>query len=231
MSAPAPGRPPAGAGPLEDRPVSPAPFRDVVTSEPELQALVGHPSEVARAKQIAVLDAHCRAFIARSPFVLVGTADAAGRADVSPKGDAPGFVLVLDDRHLVVPDRPGNRRVDGMRNILANPHVGLLFLVPGCGETLRVNGRAWIVRDPELRERLAAQGKRPVLAIGVEVEEVFLHCAKAFLRSRLWQPAHWPDRGELPEPARMLLDHARPPGMTLEQMQRRLADGYRTTLY
>jgi PPOX class probable FMN-dependent enzyme len=208
-----------------------SPFRDVVTSEDALRAIVGVPSEVARAKQIAALDAHCRDFIARSPFLLLGTADAAGRCDVSPKGDAPGFVLVLDDRHLVIPDRPGNKRLDGMRNILSNPRVGLLFLVPGRGETLRVNGRACIVRDADLLERLTAMGKRPLLAIGVEVEEVFMHCAKAFKRSRLWSPGEWPDLAGLAPAARMLLDHARPAGMTLEQMERRLQDGYDKHLY
>jgi PPOX class probable FMN-dependent enzyme len=208
-----------------------SPFGDVVTSEAELRAVLGEPSEVARRKQVAALDDHARAFIARSPFVLVATADGAGRCDVSPKGDAPGFVLVVDDTHLVVPDRPGNRRLDGMRNLLDNPHVGLLFLIPGKEETLRVNGRGWPVRDQSLLDRLAAHGKVPQLAVGVEVEEVFLHCAKAFKRSRLWEPAAWPDLAGLPSAARMLLDHARPDGMTLEQMERRLRHGYETQLY
>src|SRR5512134_3452917 len=149
-----------------------------MTSEADLRALMGHPSELAVRKDIGRLDEHCRAFIARSPFVLVATADARGRCDVSPKGDAPGFVLVLDARHLAIPDRPGNKRFDGMRNILENPHVGLIFLVPGREETLRVNGRATVTRDPALLARLEAAGKRPSLAIGVEVEEVFMHCAK-----------------------------------------------------
>jgi len=208
------------------------PFRDVVTREDELRALVGgEPSDLARRKQVGRLDEHCRAVIARSPFVLVATAGADGRCDVSPKGDPPGFVVVLDDRHLLIPDRPGNRRLDGMRNILANPHVGLLFLVPGRGETLRVNGRACIVRDAGLLARLAVAGKTPHLAIGVEVEEVFLHCAKAFRRSSLWRPEAWPALDGMASAARMLLDHARPEGMTLEQMERRLEHGYETTLY
>jgi PPOX class probable FMN-dependent enzyme len=211
--------------------MSQSPFRDVIRSEAELRALLGEPSEVARRKQVAALDGHARDFIGRSPFVLVATADGAGRCDVSPKGDAPGFVLVLDDTHLVVPDRPGNRRFDGMRNLLANPHVGLIFLVPGREETLRVNGRAWIVRDQPVLERLQAHGKVPQLGLGVEVEEVFLHCAKAFKRSRLWQPAAWPELAGLPSAAQMLLDHARPEGMTLEQMERRLQHGYDTQLY
>ena len=132
------------------------PFRDVVTSAAELRAIAGEPSEIAIKKQVATIDVHCREFIARSPFLLLATADAAGRCDVSPKGDAPGFVLVLDDTRLVIPDRPGNRRLDGMRNLVENPHVGLIFLVPGKEETLRVNGRAWIVRDADLLERLTS---------------------------------------------------------------------------
>jgi PPOX class probable FMN-dependent enzyme len=207
------------------------PFRDVVTTLDELRALLGEPSEVARKKQVDRLDEHCREFIAHSPFVLIATADAAGNCDVSPKGDPAGFVLVLDERHLVVPDRPGNRRFDSMRNILANPRVGLLFLVPGRGETLRVNGRASIVRDAEVLARMAVDGKTPRLAIGVEVEEVFLHCAKAFKRSSLWRPEAWPDISTLSSAACMLLAHARPEGMTLEQMEQRLKHSYDTTLY
>jgi PPOX class probable FMN-dependent enzyme len=138
---------------------------------------------------------------------------------------------VLDDTHLVVPDRPGNKRLDGMRNILANPHVALLFLVPARGETLRVNGRACITRDPDLLASLAVADKVPSLAIGVEVEEVFLHCAKAFKRSGLWEPARWPDLSGLASSAAMFHDQLKIPGMTVEDLERRLDTGYRTTLY
>src|SRR5213594_3005383 len=147
-------------------------FKHVVTTESELRDLLGSPSDRAIKKDVAVLDEHCRAFIARSPFLLLATASADGRCDVSPKGDAPGFVRVLDDHHLVIPDRPGNKRLDGMRNLLANPHVGLIFLVPGNDFTLRVNGRAAITQEPALLRSLEAQGKVPLVAIGVEVEEV-----------------------------------------------------------
>src|SRR6059036_2853351 len=140
-------------------------FKHVVTTESELRELIGSPSERAIKKDVAVLDAHCRDFIARSPFLLLATASARGRCDVSPKGDVPGFVRVLDDRHLVIPDRPGNKRLDGMRNLLENPHVGLVFVVPGREDTLRVNGRAWITREPGLLERCAVQGKPPLVAI------------------------------------------------------------------
>jgi len=198
-------------------------FRNVITSEDTLRQLVGHPGPIAVAKQIARLDGNCRAFIAHSPYVLIGTCDASGRCDVSPKGDAPGFVQVLDDTHLVIPDRPGNNRLDGMRNVLSNPCVGLLFLVPGQKQTLRVNGRAQLVRDDELLERMSVGGKRPTLAIGVEVAEVFMHCGKASMRSRIWEASHWPSTAGLPSAACMLLEHARPE-MTLQQMEQRIED-------
>jgi PPOX class probable FMN-dependent enzyme len=206
-------------------------FTDIVTDLAALRALVGEPSEGARKKQLDRLDRHCRDFIAHAPFLLLGTADAAGRCDVSPKGDAPGFVEVLDERHLVIPDRPGNKRVDGMRNILENPYVGLLFLVPGRGETLRVNGRAVITRDADLLARMEVGGKRPLLAIGVTIEEVFIHCAKAFIRSSLWQPERWPDITALATAACMLFDQTKPEGKTLADMERALDFSYTTKLY
>jgi hypothetical protein len=206
-------------------------FKHVVTSEGELRDLLGSPSERAVKKDIALLDEHCRAFIARSPFLLLSTSNAKGQCDVSPKGDAPGFVRVLDDRHLVIPDRPGNKRLDGMRNLLQNPHVGTIFLVPGREETLRVNGRAWIVRDEELLGSLVAQGKRPRLALVVEVEECFFHCAKAFRRSQLWDSAQWKDRAALPSMARVLFDQLKPEGKTLAEYERESEEGLRRTLY
>src|SRR3989442_14657851 len=215
----------------EDRRVTTRAFRQIVTSDRELRDIVGEPSELALKKQLPMLDAHCRAFIARSPFLLLATANAAGQCDVSPKGDVAGFVLVLDDRHLVIPDRPGNRRLDGMRNLLENPHVGLIFFIPGEEETLRVNGRAWIVRDEDLLEQTAGMGRRPSLAIGVEVEECFLHCAKAFKRSRLWQRHQWPDQAGRASRGQLFLDQAKPAGMTIEQMERRLDEGYQQRLY
>jgi PPOX class probable FMN-dependent enzyme len=206
-------------------------FLDTVSDLAELRALVGEPSELARKKQLDHLDAHCREFIAHAPFLLLGTADAAGRCDVSPKGDAPGFVHVLDDHHLVIPDRPGNKRLDGMRNLLENPHIGLIFLVPGRGETLRVNGRAAITRDATLLARMEVGGKRPLLAIGVEVEEVFMHCAKAFKRSALWEHERWPDISRMASPACVLFDQAKPDGKTLADVERALDFSYTKTLY
>ncbi len=184
-------------------------FEDVVADEAALRALYPAVSELAEIKSMAALDAHARAFIARSPFVCIGTQGAGGRADVSPRGDAPGFVEVLGDGLLAIPDRPGNNRLDSLANILANGAVGLLFMVPGFDETLRVNGRAKLVRDAALLERMAVNGRAPRLAVVVEVEEVFLHCAKAFRRSKLWDPAARQDRAEMPSLSKMILDQTR----------------------
>lgn len=206
-------------------------FRKPVTSEAELRALIGRPSNLALAKEHRTLDVHCREFIARSPFLLLATSGGTGQCDVSPKGDAPGFVLVLDERRLLIPDRPGNKRADGMQNLLQNPHVGLIFLIPGVEETLRVNGRAWIVRDEDLLARCETKGKVPTLGIGVEVEEAFIHCAKAFKRSGLWEPSRWPALDGLASPAQMLYDHMQPPGKTVADVERALQESYTQRLY
>jgi len=199
-------------------------WRDLVNSVETLRTIVGgEPSELARRKELSALDVHARAFIARSPFLLLGTSSVDGRCDVSPKGDAPGFVRVLDDHHLAIPDRPGNKRLDGMRNILSNPHVGLIFLVPGNDFTLRVNGRAAITRDPELLRTLEAQGKVPLLAIGVEVEEVFLHCARSFRRGRLWDQPSWPGPDALPSMPCILYEQTGG-AMSLEALEARNAE-------
>jgi PPOX class probable FMN-dependent enzyme len=165
-----------------------------ITSVDELTALVGEPIPRVRDKARPALHDLDRQWLAASPFCLVATADADGRCDVSPKGDPAGQLAhVLDDRTLAIAERPGNRRVDGFRNVLANPHVGLVFLIPGRDDTLRVNGRARLVSDAPFFDDLVVKGHRPVLALVVEIEEVFHHCAKAFLRSRLWDPATWDD--------------------------------------
>ncbi len=207
------------------------PFHEVVSNEEELRSLLGQPSKLASRKVISYLDQHCRNFIAKSPFLLLATADSSGLCDASPRGDAAGFVLVLDDNHLVIPERPGNRRVDSLRNILSNPRVGLLFVIPGLEETLRVNGMASVIRDQELLEQMAVNGRSPVLGIGVKVEECFLHCAKAFKRSGLWSPDSWPDQDSLPIPARMLADHAKLPGVDADNVASLLHESYTKRLY
>ncbi|MFG1401294.1 pyridoxamine 5'-phosphate oxidase family protein [Xanthobacter sediminis] len=194
----------------------------------ELRRLYGMPAGRARDKVLARLDPHCRRFIGLSPFVLIATCDAAGAADVSPRGDAPGFVAAEETR-LLIPDRPGNNRLDSLCNILSNGRVGLLFLIPGVNETLRVNGRAAIRDDAELRERFAVAGRAPRTVIAVEVEEAFLHCAKAFMRSSLWSIAAQMPREALPTMGEMLRDQIGRggPAESQEDMESR----YRAALY
>jgi uncharacterized protein len=206
-------------------------FDDILTTEQELRTLIGVPGARSVQKERRVLDEHDQAFIARSPFVLLATSDASGRCDVSPKGDAPGFVQIVDARRLIIPERPGNKRLDGMINILANPHVGLIVIVPGREETLRVNGKAWITRDRQLLERCTAQGKVPLVAIGVEVEQCFLHCPKAFIRSRLWHHQSWPAADALPSMACVLFDQIRPGDATLQDYERDIEEGNTKRLY
>jgi uncharacterized protein len=162
-----------------------------ITDEHELRALLGTVSPAARDKERTRLVDVDRDWLAASPFCLVATSDEHGRCDVSPKGDPPGFTLVLDDTTIAIPERPGNRRADGFHNILRNPHVGLVYLIPGRGDTLRINGRARLVRDAPFFDRLVVKGHRPAFAMVVQIEEVFHHCAKAFLRSALWRPETW----------------------------------------
>ena len=160
----------------------------------QLRAIVGEPGPVTPVKILEALDPTMQDFIGRSPFLVLSTADAARRQEASPKGDAPGFVAIADERTLLVPERKGNRLVMGLRNILANPQVGILFVIPGTPETLRVNGTAELTSDPEICARLAARGQPALLAIRVHVEECFFHCAKSFLRADLWKPESWPER-------------------------------------
>ncbi len=163
-----------------------------ITTETRLRQIYGPPNPRSAVKVIGHVDAHCRAFIAASPFVLMATSDGA-RLDVSPKGDRPGFVAVEDNKHLLIPDWPGNARIDGLRNLLAHPRVGLIFLIPAVRETLRINGAATIHDDPDLLAACALRGRLPLTVLRITVEEVFLHCAKALLRSKLWQPETWPE--------------------------------------
>lgn len=158
-------------------------FRDVITDAAQFRDVMGEPPPPCVAKTISRLDGHCKAFIAKSPFVLIASSNARGQMDISPKGDAPGFVRVLDDNTLAIPDRPGNRRADTFTNVLQNTKIGLLFVIPGKTETLRISGTAAVVRDLELRESMAARGKVPDFALGVHVEEAFFHCSKCIIRS------------------------------------------------
>jgi PPOX class probable FMN-dependent enzyme len=163
-----------------------------IESEEQIAELIGAPSDVVRQKIFDHVDEHAADFIAHSPLMLMATSDAEGRVEVSPKGDAAGFVACEGERTLLIPERPGNKLAFGFRNILANPRVGLIFLVPGTTETLRIGGRAELTRDPALLEKLAARGKAALLVTRVTVDECFFHCGKAFLRSSLWKSETWP---------------------------------------
>lgn len=185
------------------------------------------PNALSILKQKDVLDEHCRSVIAAAPFMLLATAGADGRCDVSPRGDAPGFVRVLDDRTIVIPDRPGNRRLDSLENILNNPYAGTIFMVPNMDETLRVNGRAWLSDDPDLLATMKMLNKQPLLGIVIEVEEVYFQCARAFKRSMLWQPDTWIDRSALPSFAQILFDQIHPEGETVENLERYNAESNR----
>lgn len=187
------------------------------------------PIERARLKVLRRLDRHCRRFIELSPFVCIGTSNAEG-ADVSPRGDRPGFVHVLDDVTLALPDWPGNNRLDSLENLLSNPQIGMLFLIPGVDETLRVNGAARIATDAALLERWETNGKYPRSALVITVTEAFLHCGKALIRSRLWHDDYRIDRAELPSYGRMLKDQIEICD-TAEQIEASVAEGYREKLY
>lgn len=170
----------------------------VVSSEEQLRALIGAPQPLVREKILDHLNALTRTFVERSPFVCLATCDGRGRCDVTPRGDPPGFVRILNERTLLLPERPGNRLADALCNILHNPHVGLLFIIPGVTDTFRVNGRATLTTDATLLAPSSVEGKPPKLGILVDIEEAFTHCSKAFLRSELWNVERFVARDELP---------------------------------
>jgi PPOX class probable FMN-dependent enzyme len=194
-----------------------------------LRASYGEARELSIKKERRTLDAHCRRFIALSPFLVLATSGEGGRVDASPRGDAPGFVAVIDDRTLLLPDRPGNNRIDSLRNVLDNPQMGLIFLVPGINETLRINGKASITFDEALLAPLAANGKKPRSGLLVAVEEVFFHCGKAMIRSDLWNPEKRAPRGAFPSLGQVLADQIG--GMDPVKTEESVQEGYRTRLY
>jgi PPOX class probable FMN-dependent enzyme len=202
---------------------------DGITDASALRDFYGDIGGLAKQKELTRLDKHCRAFIALSPFLVLATGDAEGRLDASPRGDAPGFVLVLDDTTLLLPDRPGNNRVDSYGNIVANPGVGLIFFVPGIEETLRVNGRARITTDAALLAPAAAQGKVPRAGLLIAVEQAFFHCAKALKRSALWDASRHVERTSFPSLGRIIADQTAM--CSTEEAEARIEDGYRNRLY
>jgi uncharacterized protein len=195
------------------------PFATAISSDAELRALYEEPTPTSLRKDIGYLDAMCRRLIAASPLVAVGSVDARGRADVSPRGGPAGFVTVLDEHHLAIPDATGNRRLDTLANVVACGRAGLLFLIPGRDTTLRVSGRACVSADADLLSRLEAVGKPPRSALVVAAEEVFAHCPKAFIRSRLWDPASWGAPDTLPSAAEVSHAHLRDPDLSVADVE------------
>ncbi|AIY16377.1 pyridoxamine 5'-phosphate oxidase family protein [Pimelobacter simplex] len=202
-----------------------------IADDAALAALLGEPTVAARNKERAALTDVDRDWLASSPFCMLGTADAQGRCDVSPKGDPAGrLVHVIDDTTIAIAERPGNRRADGYRNILANPQVGLNFLIPGRGDTLRINGRARLVSDAPFFDDMVVKGHRPLLVVVVEIETIFFHCAKAFLRSQLWRPETWEPESRVPR--RAVLSHRlERPDTPLEELDDYYGARYEQGLY
>jgi PPOX class probable FMN-dependent enzyme len=213
---------------MSDRTVEITGLAEVTTAD-ELRELLGEVMPRAATKDRPRLHERDREWLAASPFCLVATAGADGTCDVSPKGDPAGFTLVLDDHTIALPERPGNRRADGFHNILANPHVGLIYLIPGRSETLRINGRARLVRDAPFFDEMVVKGHRPQFALLVEIEQIFFHCAKAFLRSSLWKPETW-DPGRLPSHATLVKSVQEIPE-TVEELERYYGKQYQERLY
>lgn len=195
----------------------------------ELRAQFGAVGPLAAAKVLDHLDDYARRFIALAPFLVLASADAAGQADASPRGDAPGFVAVPDSRTLVIPDRRGNNRIDSFRNVIENPGVGLIFFVPGIDETLRVNGTAAVTQDRALLEPLGARGTVPTIGLIVRVREAFFHCGKALMRAQLWDPSRHVARDTFPSLGRILAEQTAASGVA--EAEGRIAESYRTRLY
>ncbi|MDG1196477.1 MAG: pyridoxamine 5'-phosphate oxidase family protein [Actinomycetota bacterium] len=194
----------------------------VITTAENLRRLVPPPRPAQETKVLAALDTHCRRWIQGSPFVVISSVDLAGNMDLSPKGDPPGFVQILDDTTVAIPDRPGNRRLDTLNNLLQQPKVGLMFIVPGRGEVLRVSGTGQIVTDPDLLSTMTVAGRSPRLALVVTIDEVMFHCGKSVIRSKLWSPSEWPDIEGLASYAECLGDQTTS-DETVTQMEARFA--------
>lgn len=208
-----------------------SPFTQLVTTEADLRG-DGYPEPPARAwdKEIDAVDEHCADFLRRSPLAMLATSDARGRTTVTPRGGPPGFVRVLDPQRLAWADLTGNRRIDALRQILDNPQVGLIFLIPGLRETLRIDGTAYLTRDPVVLRAVDVPGRIADLAVGVHVRTAFVHCGKAMIRSRVWEPDSWPAREELPSAAAMLLA-ARGERTPVEQAAASMEEGYTRLLW
>jgi PPOX class probable FMN-dependent enzyme len=205
-------------------------FEKIISTETELREIMGYPSDIVTRKTINYIDEHCKRFIEQSPFITIATSDLSGNFDVSPKGDPAGFVKILSDKVLAIPDRPGNRKADTLSNIIQNPNIGLIFLIPGIKETLRVNGEARIVTDEKVLELLSCQGKPPSIAIIVNVKEAFMHCAKCIIRSNLWMNIDHTQERSVPTLAKTLVDHGKL-DITYQELDDMIKNDEKTNLY
>src|SRR5690606_3793170 len=205
-------------------------FEKVIASEEELRDIMGYPSEIVTRKTIDHIDEHCKSFIERSPFIAIATSDLGGNFDVSPKGDPAGFVKILSDKVLAIPDRPGNRKADTLRNIIQNPNIGLIILIPGIKETIRVNGEAKIVTDSRVLELLSSQGNIPSVALVVTVKEAIMHYNICIIRSNLWTQIDEKQERSVPALARTLVDHGKL-DITCQELDDMIKDDERTNLY
>jgi PPOX class probable FMN-dependent enzyme len=204
-------------------------FENIITSEEQLRETLGYPSEIVTRKTINYIDEHCRSFIEKSPFITIATSDLEGNLDVSPKGDPAGFVKILDEKTLVIPDRPGNAKADTLTNIIKNPNIGLIFLIPGVRETLRINGEAKIVQDNWVLKQLTVDGKTPSFAIIVTVKEAFMHCAKCIIRSKLWQ-ADSAKQASVTSLAKVLVEHGKLE-ISVDELDGMIKNDEQTNLY
>ena len=201
-----------------------------IETQEELRTVYREAKGGAVLKELKKLEQHAKGFLSRCPFVVIGSQDAEGNADATPKGDKPGFVKVLDDTTIAIPDRPGNNRLDTWENIIQNPAVGLLFLIPGMNETLRINGIARLTTDDDLRQEFAVDGRPALAVMVVEIKAVYMHCAKAFIRSGLWKPESWPDRSEMPTLGEIMRDQLASAD-SASAIDERLDENYRTALW
>ena len=210
-------------------------FGDRIQTVDELETMrpeIGYPSKLAANKIIYSLDSCSIEFIQKSPFIVIATSDHEGRCDASPRGDDPGFVHIIDEKNLFIPERPGNKRMDSILNILRNPQIGILFMIPGLEETFRVNGKACVSRDEKWLKQTAVNGKLPMLGIGVQIEECYMHCAKSFKRSGMWDPDRWLPASELPSAAKIIAAHVRDKiEVSEEQVRVSLDESYMHRLY
>jgi PPOX class probable FMN-dependent enzyme len=202
-----------------------------ISSTAQLRELFGEPLPRVVTKEMPQLDAQTKAFIAAAPFLVMATTGADGSCDAGPKGGPPGFVRVLTDTRLLIPEFPGNRRFDGVQNLVTRPGIGLLFVVPGISETLRVNGIARLTRDPDLREECSVDGRKPWFVADVEVRQVFSHCGKAFLRSDLWKPESWPDPDDIKSPSKSISELAAEERRRESLVRSEVEEAYRPALY